>query len=146
MAFDFSGFLTGGRIWPGFHHAHRAGRDLVVMNLLTNEVWEYDTVQGLLGSDSFFDFAKLKPSVYGVRNFADATLPVVLFGKSYSVHVGQEWRFVAHDEIGSHAGPWADAGFYLDGNQTRLTQSYWDRALGGSIWDNGASVWDLINS
>ena len=123
-----------------------AYKPLVIVNLLTNEMREYEAVRELLGSEPFFDFAKFKPSIYGIRNFTAAALPVVLFGKSYSVGAGQEWRFVAHDEIGSHVGPWADSGFYFDGNQTRLTQSYWDRLLGGSIWDGGQSVWDLINS
>jgi len=115
--------------------------------MLTNQLWEYNTAAAAMGADGVFDFNWLPPGVYTIRNFADAALPVLLFNHTYNVEVGQEWRFVAHDEVGSHAGPLAGAsGRWFDGNDARLTQSYWDRALGGSIWDNGASVWDLINS
>ena len=148
MAIDLAGYLTGTRTWPGMPGpTGRPDKPLVIQNMLTNQLWEYNTAAAAMGADGVFDFNWLPPGVYTIRNFADAALPVLLFNHTYNVEVGQEWRFVAHDEVGSHAGPLAGAsGRWFDGNDARLTQSYWDRALGGSIWDNGASVWDLINS
>jgi hypothetical protein len=149
MAFDLTGVLTPGRVWTGVSGPSGTPRKpLVIQNMLTNELWEYHNVESAIDpATGYFDFTDMHPGIYTIRNFADNTLPVLLFGNTFYVGVGQEWRFMVHDEVGSHAGPLASSiGRYLDGNDTRLTQSYWDAALGGSIWDSGASVWDLINA
>lgn len=119
------------------------------MNMLTNEIWEYDTVAELYGPNlTFFDWAggPFKPGVYNIINNTNTTLYVILFSQAYSVLPGQEWQFSAHDEIGAHVAPGTSAGSWFNPNAGRQTGSYWDTLLGGSIWDSGQSVWDLINA
>jgi hypothetical protein len=113
---------------------------LLIWNMLTNETHGYQTVQDALNGQPFFDFNGWPPAIYQIDNYANGPLPVVLFEHTYIVNQGSEWRFIAHDEIGTHKG------FPLPGTQTRLIASYWDVLLGGSIWDTqvpgGPSIWD----
>lgn len=141
-----SGF-SGTRYWPGSNH--RPDKPLIVVNMLTNEIWEYDSVSELYGPNlTFFDWAggPFRPGVYNVINNTATPLNVILFGQSYSVLPGQVWEFSAHDEIGAHAAPGTSAGSWFNPNESRQLGSYWDTLLGGSIWDGGQSQWDLINA
>lgn len=144
-----SGF-GGNRIWPGHHHpTGRPNKELIVMNMLTNEMWEYDSVAELYGPNlTFFDWAggPFKPGVYDIANYTTDPLVVVLFSQRYNVLPGQVWEFVAHDEVGAHAAPGTASGMWFNPNASRQIGSYWDQLLGGSIWDGGQSIWDLINA
>jgi hypothetical protein len=112
------------------------------MNMLTNEIWSYKTVEELTGSLPFFDWAggPFKPGIYNIINNADKTLRVVLFNQEFDVLVGQEWSFTAHDEIGAHSAPGTGAGTWFNPDASRILQSVWDG--GASIWDGGQSIWD----
>jgi len=111
-------------------------RPLVIWNTLTSEAWGYQDVPSALHGRAAFDFDRLDPGIYGVKNNTMQVLPVLLFNRTYQVNPGTEWRFIAHDEIGSNRAILRNAAM------ARIVQSYWDVALGGSIWDNGESHWD----
>jgi len=125
---------------PTFFGPQTPQSPITIINVLTNEAHGYQTVQDVLEGQPFFDFNGWPPSIYTINNTSTGDLPVVLFEKSYVVHAGQFWKFIAHDEIGSHIG-WMDTG-----QVSLIIQSFWDTSLGGSIWDGGASLWDVFPS
>lgn len=122
---------------------------LIVQNMLTSEMWEYDSVNELYGPNlTFFDWAggPFRPGVYNIINNTNTSLNISLFGQPYVVQPGQTWQFSAHDEVTAHAAPGTGSGMWFNPEAGRQIESYWDTLLGGSIWDGGASIWDLINA
>jgi|SRR5215472_18485639 len=137
--------MTGGPVdislvQPGFFGPQIPQSPILITNVLTNEYHGYQTVQDVLDGNPFFDFNGWPPSIYTINNTSTGALPVVLFEKTYIVNPGQFWKFIAHDEIGSHIG-WMDSG-----TVGLIIQSFWDVSLGGSIWDGGQSLWDVYPS
>ena len=108
---------------------------LSINNLLTGEVHGYATVGDALKGQAVFEFDYWPPGIYYIKNYANGTLPVLLFNKTYNVNPGSEWNFIAHAEIGPPFG------FPIMGTQTRIVQSIWD--AGASVWDGGTSLWDV---
>lgn len=123
---------------PRFYGPAVSQAPVYIWNTLTNQIYSYQTVADVLKGQPFFDFTEFPPSIYEISNTSSASLPVVLFEQSYSVDPGSKWVFIAHDEIGSHIA-------WLESGAVSLTiQSYWDVGIAnGSIWDAGASLWDI---
>jgi len=115
-------------------------RPITIINRLTNEARGYYTVGDVLSGQPYFTFNEWSPAIYQINNTSPDPLPVLLFDRVYIVQSGTLWNFIAHDEIASHAG-WQDTGTI-----GRIIQSFWDLSLGGSIWDGGASLWDVFAS
>jgi hypothetical protein len=109
---------------------------LVIWNTLTSEAHGYLDVPSALAGRNEFEFEKMKPGIYGVKNYTMQVFPVLLFNRTYLVNPGTEWRFIAHDEISSHSA------FLRDAAMARIIRSYWDMSLGGSLWDDDQSIWD----
>jgi hypothetical protein len=125
---------------PSFFGPTVIHQPLYIINRLTNEAHGYQAVHDLLAGAAFFDFNGWSPGIYLIENNSTATLPVVLFERTYLVNPGEIWNFIAHDEIGSHIA-WLNTGTI-----GRIIESFWDVSLGGSIWDGGQSLWDIFPS
>lgn len=122
---------------PSFYGPAVSLAPLYIWNTLTNEIHNYQTAADVLQGAPFFDFNGWPPSIYEINNSTNAVLPVVLFEQTYLVEPGSLWVFIAHDEIGSHIA------WQASGAVSRTIQSFWDVSLGGSLWDAGASLWDV---
>jgi hypothetical protein len=70
-------------------------RPISILNRLTGQAYGFDTVNDLLGGNSFFEFgvSGYPPSSYEVRNFSLGSFLVYLGGNIYSVASGTIWIF-----------------------------------------------------
>jgi hypothetical protein len=107
---------------------------IVLSNELTGEAHGFSSVAAMIGVLPYFDFSRWKPGVYFIENNASGSIPVLLFGVTYTVNVGEVWKFIAHPEIGSYH-------FVTAGTKIVAAPSVWDG--GASIWDSGQSIWDV---
>jgi len=115
-------------------------KPITIINRLTGEARGYFTVGDVLMGQPFFTFNEWAPAIYQINNTSPDPLTVVLFDHTYVVQAGTLWNFIAHNEIASNIG-WQDTGTI-----GRIIESFWDVSLGGSIWDAGASHWDVYSS
>jgi|SRR5215469_616264 len=74
-------------------------RPISVLNVLTNQIWGYNSISDMYGAAAFFTFANLPPSIYRINNASVGSIAVNLAGTTYTVAAGTSQDFEAHSNI-----------------------------------------------